>query len=84
MKELKKKYIYIYIYTQLNGTEYYSRRHQICSHLMDSQHFMEPKGSLPHSQELPTCFYPELDHPSLHRLEKIHLNVIHPLASWSS
>jgi hypothetical protein len=26
-----------------------------------SQHFMEPEGSIPNSQELSTCSYPEPD-----------------------
>jgi hypothetical protein len=29
-----------------------------------SQHFMEPEGSLPSSQELSTCTYPESDQSS--------------------
>jgi hypothetical protein len=43
-----------------------------------SQHFMESEGSLPHSQELSTCPYPEPDQSSAH-LSKIHLNIIHYL-----
>jgi hypothetical protein len=31
----------------------------LCSHSVDFQHFMEPEGSLPSSQELSTCTYPE-------------------------
>jgi hypothetical protein len=27
-------------------------------HSIVSQHFMEPEGSVPNSQELSTCFYP--------------------------
>jgi hypothetical protein len=34
----------------------------MCSNSEVSQHFMEPEGSLPRSQELPTCTYPEPDH----------------------
>jgi hypothetical protein len=33
----------------------------MCSHSVVFQHFMEPEGSLPRSQELPTCTYPEPD-----------------------
>jgi hypothetical protein len=44
---------------QLCGTERYFRGHQLCSHSMRSQHFIEPEGSLPHSQELSICTYPE-------------------------
>jgi hypothetical protein len=30
-------------------------------HTIVSQHFMEPEGSIPNSQELSTCSYPEPD-----------------------
>jgi hypothetical protein len=33
-------------------------------HLIVSQHFMEPEGSIPNSQELSTCSYPEPDKSS--------------------
>jgi hypothetical protein len=33
----------------------------LCNHSVVSQHFMEPEGSLPRSQELSTCTYPEPD-----------------------
>jgi hypothetical protein len=36
----------------------------LCSHSVDSQHFMEIKGSLPSSQELSTCTYPGPDQSS--------------------
>jgi hypothetical protein len=36
----------------LHGAEHYSRSHQLCSHSIVSQHFIEPNGSLSHSQEL--------------------------------
>jgi hypothetical protein len=49
-------------------------------HSIVSQHFMEPEGSIPNSQEISTCSYPE---PPSH-LSKIHLNIIHPPTSWSS
>jgi hypothetical protein len=52
----------------LYGAEHYSIGHQLCSHKIVSEHFMEPEGSLPHSQELPTCPYPEPDQSSLHHL----------------
>jgi hypothetical protein len=35
-------------------------------HSIVSQHFMEPVASIPNSQELPTCFYPEPDQSSPH------------------
>jgi hypothetical protein len=36
----------------------------LCSHSIVPQHFMEPIGSLPSSQELSTCTYPEPDQSS--------------------
>jgi hypothetical protein len=33
-------------------------------HSIVSQHFMEPEGSIPNSQELSTCCYPEPDQSS--------------------
>jgi hypothetical protein len=48
----------------LCGGEYRTRGHKLCSHSVDSQHFMEPEGSLPSSQELSTCTYPEPDQSS--------------------
>jgi hypothetical protein len=58
-------------------------------HSIVSQHFMEPKGSIPNSQELSTCSYPEPDQSPHHHitpshLSKIHPNIIHPPKSWSS
>jgi hypothetical protein len=35
-------------------------------HSIVSQHFMKPEGSIPNSQELSTCSYPEPDQSSLH------------------
>jgi hypothetical protein len=32
-----------------------------------SEHFMEPEGSIPNSQELSTCSYPEPDQSSPHQ-----------------
>ena len=46
-----------------------------------SPHFMEPEGSLPHSQQPVTCPYPEPDRSSPYPdipLLKIHLNIILP------
>jgi hypothetical protein len=34
-------------------------------HSIVFQHFMEPKGSIPNSQELSTCSYPEPDQSSV-------------------
>jgi hypothetical protein len=49
---------------QLCGVGYCSRGHQLCSHSVVSQNFMELKDSLPRSQELSTCTYPEPNKPS--------------------
>jgi hypothetical protein len=38
---------------------HYSRGHQLCSRSIVSQHFMESKGALSHSQEPSTCPCPE-------------------------
>jgi hypothetical protein len=35
-------------------------------HSTVSQHFMEPEGSIPNSQELSNCFYPEPDQSTPH------------------
>jgi hypothetical protein len=35
-------------------------------HMIVSQHFMEPEGSIPNSQELSTCSYPEPDQSGPH------------------
>jgi hypothetical protein len=43
---------------KLYGAEHYSRGHQLCSHSIVSQHFMEPEGSY-RIHELSTCSYPE-------------------------
>jgi hypothetical protein len=39
-------------------------RPQVVQPLGSSQHFMEPEGSLPRSQEISTCTYPEPDQSS--------------------
>ena len=55
------------------------RSQHIVSQSRNSPHFMEPEGSLPHSQVSVTCPYPEPDQsislPQFHFL-KIHLNII--------
>jgi hypothetical protein len=45
------------MFLPLCGAEYHSRGHQLCSRSAVS----EPEGSLPLSQELSTCTYPEPD-----------------------
>jgi hypothetical protein len=44
-----------------HGAEPLLRSCQLCSHSRNSQHFMEPKGSLPCSQEPSAGPYPEPD-----------------------
>jgi hypothetical protein len=47
-------------------TRTHSRDHKMCSHMIASQHFMEPQCSLPLSQELSTCTCSELGQFSPH------------------
>jgi len=53
----------------------------------NSSHFMQPEGSLPHSQVPATCPYPEpdLSSPCPHiPLPKIHINITLPSMPGSS
>jgi hypothetical protein len=45
-----------------HGAEPFLRSRQLCSSSRTTQHFMEPEGSLPCSQEPSTDPYPEPDH----------------------
>jgi hypothetical protein len=61
-------HIYCHVYLLTYGTEPFVRRCQLCSHSGTSQHFKEPEGSSPCSQEPSTGSYPEPDRSSPHRL----------------
>ena len=52
-------YILTYLLTcLLHGAESFLRSQLVCSQSRNSPHFMEPEGSLPHSQASATCPYP--------------------------
>jgi hypothetical protein len=59
-------YYYIKLTNLLYAAEHYSIGHYMLGHSIVSQHFMEPIGSIPNSQELSTCSYPEPDQSSPH------------------
>jgi hypothetical protein len=50
-------------------------------HSIVSQHFMEPEGSIPNSQELSTCSYPEPDQPSPHGILIVLVDAFHGFQS---
>jgi hypothetical protein len=68
------------------GAEPFLRSCQLCSHSRTSQHFKEPEGSSPCSQESSISPYPEPDQSGPYQsiLSKIHFNIIHPPTSWCS
>jgi hypothetical protein len=47
------------------GAETFLRSRQLCSYSRTSQHFMEPEGSSPYSQEPSTGPYPEPVDPNV-------------------
>jgi hypothetical protein len=61
-------YVYTYSYLLTYGAEPFLRSCQLCSHSRTSQHFTEPEGSLPCSQEPSTGPYPEPDRSSPYTL----------------
>jgi hypothetical protein len=69
-----------------HGAEPFLRSCHLCSYSRTSQHFMEPEGLLPCSQEPSTGPYPEPDQSTSYHpiLSKIHLNIVHPPTFWSS
>jgi hypothetical protein len=68
-------------YLLIHGAEPFLSRRQLCSHSKISQHFMEPEGSIPCSQE-PELYQSNPHYPILSL--KIHFNIVHPSTSWSS
>ena len=53
-------YLLAYLFTYLlHGAESFLRSQPVLSQLRFSPYFMEPEGSLPHSQVPSTCPYPE-------------------------
>jgi hypothetical protein len=64
---------------ELYGPQQYSGPYQLCRHSTISQHFMQPKNSLPRSKELSTRPCPEPNQSSLHHssyLQDVHLMLI--------
>jgi hypothetical protein len=57
------------------GAKPFLRCCQLCSHSRNSQHFMEPGGSLPCSQEPSNRPYPEPDQSIPSHLPMIHFNI---------
>jgi hypothetical protein len=71
------------------GAEPFLRSRQLCSPSWTSQHFMEPEGSIPCSQEPCNGPYPEPYqsnpvHSIPSDLSKIHFNIVYPPMSRSS
>jgi hypothetical protein len=73
-----------FIHSIFHGTEPISRSRQLCSYSRNSQHFPEPKSSLPRSQEPSTSPYTESDYSSPYHpilslrsilIESAHLNL---------
>jgi hypothetical protein len=67
-----------------HGAEPFLTSRQLCGYSRTSQHFMEPEGSLPCSQEPFTGPYPESDQSNLYHPISLRSIIIHPPTSWSS
>jgi hypothetical protein len=79
-------YIVESTYSLTHGAQPFLRSRQFCNHSRNSQHFMEPKGSLTCSQGLSTGPYPEPDqfnpyHPIPSKLNLLVAKIKSPIGS---
>jgi hypothetical protein len=86
---VKTSNITTFVMSLTHGAEPLLRSHQLCSYSRTSQHFMEPEGSLPCSQEPFAGPYPEPDQSNPYRtiplyLPKIQFYIVYPPTSWFS
>jgi hypothetical protein len=79
-------FILYYYYLLRHGAEPFLRSRQLFSHSRTPQHFTQPEGSIPCSQEPSTDPYPEPHQSNPHHpiLSEIHPNIVHPPTSRSS
>jgi hypothetical protein len=83
-----RTYLLTYLHTYLltYRAEPFFRSCQLCKNSRTSQHFMEPEGSLPRSQEPSTGpIFSQIDpvHTISSYLSKIYFNIVHPPTSLS-